>query len=79
MELTRWLDYFWEYSFQIVNEISGKYNHHFVMGFETEVTSLLDFNIKMIWDRIQNPREDEDGNVPEQDDYRLVVSLVFDW
>jgi hypothetical protein len=79
MELTGWLDYFWEYSFQIVNEISGKYNHHFVMGFETEVTRLLDFDIKTIWDRIQNPREAEDGTVPQQDDYRLVVSLVFDW
>jgi putative salt-induced outer membrane protein YdiY len=79
MELTGWLDYFWQYSFQIVNEISGKYNHHFVTGFETEVTRLLDFDIKMIWDRIQNPREAEDTTVPEQDDYRLVVSLVFDW
>jgi hypothetical protein len=64
---------------QIVNEISGKYTHHFVMGFETEVTRLLDFDIKMIWDRIQNPRQAEDGTVPNQDDYRLVVGLVFDW
>jgi len=79
MELTGWLDYFWQYSFQIVNETSGKYNQHFVMGFETEVSSLLDFDIKMIWDRIQNPRPAEDGSVPLQDDYRLVVSLVFDW
>jgi putative salt-induced outer membrane protein YdiY len=79
MELTGWLDYFWQYSFQIVNEISGKYTHHFVMGFETEVSSLLDFDIKMIWDRTQNPRPTEDGSVPLQDDYRLVVGLVFDW
>jgi putative salt-induced outer membrane protein YdiY len=79
IELTDWLDYMWQYRIQIVNEISGKYNHHFVMGFETEVTRLLDFDIKMIWDRIQNPRPAEDESVPLQDDYRLVVGLVFDW
>jgi len=79
MELTGWLDYFWQYSFQIVNEISGRYNHHFVMGFETEVTRLLDFDIEMVWDRVEDPRPAEDGTVPLQDDYRLVVSLVFDW
>jgi len=79
MELSAWLDFFWQYSFQIVNEVSGKYNHHFVVGFETEVSSLLDFDIKMIWDRIQNPRPAEDTSVPLQDDFRLVVSLVFDW
>jgi len=79
MELSSWLDFFWDYSFQIVNEISGEYNQHCVVGFETEVTSLLDFDIKMIWDRVQSPRPAEDGNVPLQDDYRLVVGLVFDW
>jgi len=79
MELSSWLDFLWTYSFQIVNEISGKYNHHFVVGFETEVTRLLDFDITMIWDRIQNPRPAEDRTVPLQDDYRLIVSLAFDW
>ena len=79
MELSSWLDFLWTYSFQIVNEVSGKYNHHFVVGFETEVTRLLDFDITMIWDRIENPRPAEDKTVPLQDDYRLVVSLAFDW
>ena len=79
MELSSWLDFLWTYSFQIVNEVSGKYNHHFVVGFETEVTRLLDFDITMIWDRIQAPRPAEDGTVPFRDDYRLVVSLAFDW
>jgi hypothetical protein len=79
MELTGWLDFIWQYGFQIVNEISGTYNQHLVTGFETEVTRLLDFDITLIWDRIENPRPAEDGTVPLQDDYRLVVSLAFDW
>jgi len=79
MELTHSIDYLWEYRLQIVNEVSGKYNHHFVTGFETEVTSLLDFDVKIIWDRIQNPRPAEDESVPQQDDFRMVVGLVFDW
>jgi hypothetical protein len=48
-------------------------------SFETEITSLLDFDVTLVWDRIQRPRPDEDGIVPEQDDFRLTVGLTFDW
>ena len=47
--------------------------------FETDITKRLDFDIKLIWDRIENPRPDSEGNEPEQDDFRLVVGIGFDW
>ena len=32
-----------------------------------------------IWDRIEEPRADALGVVPEQDDYRFVYGLTFSW
>ena len=46
---------------------------------ETDITRLLDFDVTLEWNRIQNPREDEDGNTPLQDDFRMTVGLTFDW
>jgi len=77
-ELTKWLDFLFAYDFMIVNEESGTYTHHLETGLEFELTSKLDFNITLIWDRIQNPRPDEFGIEPEQDDYRLVFFLGID-
>lgn len=78
-ELTRWLDFLFEYRLQIVNDRAGQYNHHMVIDFETEITSLIDFDIKLVWDRIQKPREDADGNVPQQDDFRTIVGITFEF
>jgi hypothetical protein len=78
-ELTKWMDFLFGYSFMIVNEESGTYTHHLETGLELELTSLLDFDITFIWDRIENPRPNEDDVVPEQDDYRLVFFLGFDF
>ncbi len=31
------------------------------------------------WDRINEPRRDSDGSLPEQDDYRLIFGLGYDF
>ncbi len=79
MELTGWMDFITEYRIQITNEESGTFNHHMVIAFETEITSLLDFDVQWIWDRIQDPRQNSDGTFPEQDDFRTVIAFGFDW
>jgi len=78
-ELTGWMDFLFEYRFQVVNEDSGRYNHHMVTTFETEITSLLDFDVSFVWDRIEKPQPTEDGTIPLQDDVRLIVGLGLDW
>jgi hypothetical protein len=77
-DFTKWMEFLFNYSFQIVNEESGSYTHHLETGLEFELTTILDFDITFIWDRIQNPQPDALGIVPEQDDYRLVFFLGFD-
>ena len=77
-ELTKWMDFLFGYNFMIVNEESGNYTHHLETGLEFELTTIIDFDITFVWDRIQNPRPDALGIFPEQDDYRLIFFLGFD-
>jgi putative salt-induced outer membrane protein YdiY len=78
-ELTKRLDFNFLYSLQFVNETSGTYNHHFVATLETELTDRLDFDISYVWDRTQDPEPNDDGTVPEPDDYYLIFALGFDF
>jgi hypothetical protein len=78
-ELTKWLEYSFEWRANFVNEDSGTYTHHLVTALEIELTKRLDLDLTLIWDRTQNPQEDAEGVLPEQDDYRLVTSLGFEF
>jgi hypothetical protein len=73
------MELFYEYRIQVVNEAAGRYNHHMLASVETDITRLIDFDVTLVWDRIQNPRENEDGETPLQDDFRMTVGLTFDW
>jgi putative salt-induced outer membrane protein YdiY len=79
IEITGNLDFNYIYQAQFVKPDSGLYNHHMVVGFVVELTRLLDFDVSLVWDRVQRPRADADGIVPEQDDWRLIVGLGFDF
>lgn len=78
-ELAKWMDFLFNYTFQIVNNESGTYTHHLVTGLEFELTRTLDFDINIIWDRTQNPQPEADGVIPKQDDIRLVIFLGVDF
>ncbi len=77
-ELTKTVDFDLRYSFQIVNEQSGTYTHHFVAAFSTELTGWLDFDVSFVWDRIQDPQANENGTVPKQNDYYFIFGLGID-
>ena len=76
-ELNSALDFIFKYNIQALNEDSGGYTHHMIATFESEITGSLDFDISMIWDRINKPATDADGNTPEPDDYRLIVGVTY--
>ena len=45
--------------------------------FKSEITRDLDLDISAVWDRISQPTEDDTGNLPEPDDYRLLLGLSY--
>jgi putative salt-induced outer membrane protein YdiY len=78
-DVSDWLEFDGEYRLQLVNEASGRANHHLSLSFETEITKRLDFDVSWIWDRIEEPRPDENGVVPEKDDMRTTLGLTFEF
>jgi long-subunit fatty acid transport protein len=50
-----------------------------IAGFSFDLTDDLSMDVSMVWDRINEPRRDSDGSLPEQDDYRLIFGLGYDF
>jgi putative salt-induced outer membrane protein YdiY len=78
-ELTKQIDFVYDYRFQFTSPESGEYNHHMIGTFEMELTDALDFNLSLVWDRINKPRANADGSVPQQDDYRVIFGIGYDF
>ncbi|MBT8127849.1 MAG: DUF481 domain-containing protein [Gammaproteobacteria bacterium] len=78
-ELTKKLDFIFNYSTTWGNRASGGYTHHLVTTFESEIIGSFDFDISFIWDHISSPTEADDGTVPLPDDYRLTVGIGYDF
>lgn len=79
IDITSDLELYHDYTFYFVNDKSGRYLHHMVTGLNMEVTSLLDFDVSLVWDRTDNPKPDDLGIYPEKNDYRLIVSFGLDY
>ncbi len=77
-DITKQIDFVLKYNFSVVNEKSGTYSHNASAVFEIELTGMLDLDLSLVWDRIQDPQPDSDGNVPEQDDLYFFCGLSFD-
>ncbi len=75
LELTKRLDFKYDYKLTFSNKDTGAYKHHMVGKIETEITSWLDLDFTLIWDYLQDPKEADDGVTPFRSDYQFVVSL----
>lgn len=78
-DLTSWLEYLFDFSFQIVDKESGTYIHHLITTLETDLIGDLDLDISFVWDCIEDPQPAEDGTVPEQDDLQLIVGISYEF
>jgi hypothetical protein len=76
-ELTNWMDFLVDYSFQLVEEESGRYIHYFITTVSTEFIGDLDLDVSFVWERVEEPRPDEFGNVPAKDDYQLIFRVSY--
>ncbi len=78
-EIGKSTDFIYEYSFNILDEASGLYTHHMIATFENEFVTDFDFDISLVWDRVEKPAKKADGSVPEQDDFRLLVGVGYSY
>lgn len=74
-ELSKTNDIKFNAKMTFTDEANGRYNHHMVLSLENELLSWLDFDVTAIWDRMQKPEADMDGNIPKLDDYQFLLGL----
>ena len=78
-EISSDIDYDASYNVQVIDEASGGNIHHFQTGLEIDLTNDFDLDLTFYADRTENPKEDSEGQVPEKNDFRLVVGLGYDF
>ena len=78
-DVTRWLDFLFDYRLQIVDENNGSLIHHMLTKVSTEFVADFDFEVSIVWDRVRNPQTAADGRVPEQDDFRMIFGIAYEF
>jgi len=78
-ELTSWMDYLFSFQMTFLDEESGEYQHHLLTTLSTDLIRNIDFDVSVVWDRTESPPPDAQGNIPEKDDFRLMVGISFDF
>jgi putative salt-induced outer membrane protein YdiY len=78
-EVTKKIDFLFDYNITWVNSSSGGYTHHMVTTLESEITGSFDFDISFVWDHISEPTAADDGTVPLSDDYRTTLGISYEF
>lgn len=78
-ELTSWIDFDVGLGTTLLDEASGKYQHHLISTLSTDLIGDVDLDVTLVWDRLQQPQQREDGTFPQQDDFRLVFGLGYEF
>lgn len=78
-ELTKLVDLILDYQLQLITPDTEQTNHHAEAIIEIELTGDIDLDVSFIWDRIENPETESDGNTPDTDDFRLSVGLALEF
>ena len=58
---------------------AGAYQHHILGRLSTDLVGDLDLDFTVVWDRTEKPQQRADGTFPEQDDYRVIIGLGYEF
>ena len=77
-EITSDIDYDFKYQVLMVSEEAGKFIHHVETGLDMDLISDFELGLTFYIDSIDTPRQNADSTFPENNDYRMVVSLGYE-
>ncbi len=78
-ELPGGTDFDNSYRLQLVATDYGSTSHHAESLLSLDIWGPLDLDVTFVWDRIQDPAEDDDGKQAKRDDFRLLVGFGLDF
>jgi hypothetical protein len=78
-ELSKIVDFTFDYKLTFTDKASGLYKHHMLFTFENDIYDWLDFDVTGIWDYLARPAADETGLVPKKNDYQLLVGFGIEF
>jgi hypothetical protein len=79
IELASWIDYLLSCQMTFLDEESGSYQHHLLTTLSTDLIGDIDLDVSFVWDRTEDPPPGAGGIPPEQDDFRLLVGVGFEF
>lgn len=78
-DITDDITYELSYQPQFTNDETGRYKHYLETGLKLDVTAKLAVDFTYTWDRTAKPQVDEDGLLPEKDDYTMSVGVTWNY
>lgn len=78
-EITSDIDFEAKYTVQMVSSEAGDFIHHLETGVDVDLGNDFELDVKLYIDRTDSPKPNEDGVMPDENDYRLVVSLGYEF
>lgn len=79
LELTRRVDLVADYTLRLGVPQVERTTHDLSTVVEIEITRAIDIDISFLWDRSETPVADQDGVVPEKNDFRLVLGIGLEY
>jgi hypothetical protein len=79
LKLSKKVDFDLHYQVQWVNEASGDFIHHLEAAFEVDLIGDFEVDLTFYLDRTETPKLDASGNPPKKNDYRLALSLGYNF
>ncbi|MEA1917330.1 MAG: DUF481 domain-containing protein [Campylobacterota bacterium] len=78
-DITSNLDISWKYQFKYMNNDAGLYTHDMLTSLSYDLTKRIDMNFDLQWNRIENPKNYQDGTIPKRDDYITSIKFGVDY
>ncbi len=78
-DVSKKIEYVLDYQMQFVDDASGARNHHMKTGFEFDFANDFELDLMLYLDRVAKPVAAESQEAPKENDYRLIVSIGYDF
>jgi len=74
-DITSWIEFDSQYRASWLEKASGSYLHQFENSLSIDIYDPIELDLTFLWEHTANPTRREDGTVPDQNDFQLLIGL----